>query len=707
LHRANLKNDSRDLNPDTLEAHYVEYHLPSRKPTPSTVLPNETPLLPSGPNEEEEDIYGYSGDEDDNAQNNREVASAVQASEQPPRVESPMELPFEDSLADTPYPYDAESPEDNDNNSGSRKGRTAVASGDQVVEGEEIALISADDMASEGDLAFSPQFFIPESTPDSISSDNSSPINTQANQGMGEILESNLLANRGEPMQVDGDLYREVMNNVEGGAVMETINPILLLPDLPTSNPEPVDTEDSPLSIMSDSEFFELERKIASLKPSYLEAAPGEVDGSGQDAGEAEVIIISSDDSSSDLGDYGYSYSDSEASPITSLPLNRAGQMADPEAIIISSDDSSSEGGPTPPKETDFIARPLNTPVAEVLHDTTGTRLLTVDINVMLAVIAPLHRQVPRLWSVGYENYFISMASDFIYEHYPRDTLLPAKNYCEKQVIVFLPPPMERLEAEEGAFEPLSHIDSGPDEGGSDMRLNKFCDCRIDIGEIPLVECRRSNNIEGQLFIKSVLSSEPLEDKDLSDRFNFSSNSYTNAYFVPEPTPDTDSISSDNSSPINTQADQDEEAGKPEVTLISADDMASEGDLAFSPQFFIPESTPDSISSNNSSPINTQANQGMGEILESNLLANRGEPMQVDEDLYREVMNNVEGGAVMETINPILLLPDLPTSNPEPVDTEDSPLSIMPDSEFFELEREISKLGKYISRGKKGQSSSK
>ena len=268
---ANLNNDSTDLNPRTLEAHYVEYDLPSRRPTPSTNLPNETPLHPSGSNEEEEDIYGYSGDEDNNAQNNREVASAVQASEQPPTVESPMELPFEDSFADAPYPYEAESPKDNDNNSGSRKGRTAVASGDQVVEGEEIALISADDMTSEGDLAFSPQFFIPESTPDSISSDNSSPINTQANQGMGEILESNLV-NRDEPMQVDEDLYREVMNNVVGEATMETINPILLLPDLPTSNPEPVDTEDSPLStedsplsMMSDSEFFELEREISKL----------------------------------------------------------------------------------------------------------------------------------------------------------------------------------------------------------------------------------------------------------------------------------------------------------------------------------------------------------------------------------------------------------------------------------------------------------
>nr|QID41915.1 LV-uORF [Fusarium cerealis] len=747
LQVANLNNDSTDLNPRTLEAHYVEYDLPSRRPTPSTNLPNETPLHPSGSNEEEEDIYGYSGDEDNNAQNNREVASAVQASEQPPlhpsgsneeeediygysgdednnaqnnrevasavqaseqppTVESPMELPFEDSFADAPYPYEAESPKDNDNNSGSRKGRTAVASGDQVVEGEEIALISADDMASEGDLAFSPQFFIPESTPDSISSDNSSPINTQANQGMGEILESNLV-NRDEPMQVDGDLYREVMNNAVGEAVMESINPILLLPDLPTSNPEPVDTEDSPLStevsplsMMSDSEFFELERQIASLKPSYLEADPGEVDGSGQDAADPEAIIISSDDSSSDSGDYGNNYS--EASPITSLPGNRAGQMADPEAIIRSSDDSSSEGGPTPPKETDFIARPLNTPVAEVIHDRTGTRLLTVDIHTMLTVIGPPNAPEPRLWSVGNANYYLSMAPDFFYEHYPRGTeVMPPNNYPSQQINVYIPPPKDKLRCE------------------SDGRIGEICICRAEFATVvPLVNYPRSSYIEGALFMKSVLSSEPLGDKDLSDgfnlsdRLNFSSNSYTNAYFAPEPTPDTDSISSDNSSPINMQANQ-EEAGKPEVTLISADDMISEGDLAFSPQFFIPESTPDSISSDNSSPINTQANQGMGEILESNLV-NRDEPMQVDEDLYREVMNNVVGEATMETINPILLLPDLPTSNPEPVDTEDSPLStedsplsMMSDSEFFELEREISKLGKSIGRDKKGQSSYK
>ena len=108
-----------------------------------------------------------------------------------------------------------------------------------------------------------------------------------------------------------------------------------------------------------------------------------------------------------------------------------------------------------------------------------------------------------------------------------------------------------------------------------------------------------------------------------------------------------------------------------------------------------------------------QANEEVGEILGSNLL-NRGEAMEVDADLYREVMMNVEGQAVMETINPILLLPDLPISNPDPVECEDSPpskedspLSDMSDREFFELEQEILNLGKSIGRGNKGQSSTK
>ena len=236
-----------------------------------TVPPNVTPLLARKAIEEEEDLYGYSGDEEDNGKKNRKVAIARRGSDKPRTVESPMELSFEDNLADMPYSYGGESSEVNDSNSGPPH-CTGVASADQVGEGEpEVTLISADDIASEGDLAFSPQFFIPESTPDSISSYNYSPINMQANEEVGEILGSNLL-NRGEAMEVDADLYREVMMNVEGQAVMETINPILLLPDLPISNPGPVECEDSPpskedspLSDMSDSEFFELEQEILNL----------------------------------------------------------------------------------------------------------------------------------------------------------------------------------------------------------------------------------------------------------------------------------------------------------------------------------------------------------------------------------------------------------------------------------------------------------
>jgi hypothetical protein len=321
---------------------------------------------------------------------------------------------------------------------------------------------------------------------------------------------------------------------------------------------------------------------------------------------------------------------------------------------------------------------------------------------------------------VGYENYFISMASDLIYEHYPIDTVIPANNYQSKLITVYVPPAMKTSDAEDGAYGPPCRWGGPcPFESEHDRVHNKICDCSGNIVEfVHLVKLPRSNDIEGELFIKSVLSSEPLAGRDVMNRSNFSSDSYTKAYFVPEPSPDcsisseNSSISSDNSSPINTQANQ-EETGEPEVTLISADDIASEGDLAFSPQFFIPESTPDSISSYNYSPINMQANEEVGEILGSNLL-NRGEAMEVDADLYREVMMNVEGQAVMETINPILLLPDLPISNPDPVECEDSPpskedspLSDMSDREFFELEQEILNLGKSIGRGNKGQSSTK
>ena len=247
-----------------------------------TVPPNVTPLLARKAIEEEEDLYGYSGDEQDKGKKNRKVAIAGQGSDKPRTVESPRELSFEYNLADTPYPNGGEGSEVNDSNSGPPH-CTGVASADQVGEGEpEVTLISADDIASEGDLAFSPQFFIPESTPDSISSYNYSPINMQANEEVGEILGSNLL-NRGEAMEVDADLYREVMMNAEGQAVMETINPILLLPDLPISNSDPVECEDSPpskedspLSDMSDREFFELEEEILNLGKSIGRGKKGQ-----------------------------------------------------------------------------------------------------------------------------------------------------------------------------------------------------------------------------------------------------------------------------------------------------------------------------------------------------------------------------------------------------------------------------------------------
>jgi hypothetical protein len=98
------------------------------------------------------------------------------------------------------------------------------------------------------------------------------------------------------------------------------------------------------------------------------------------------------------------------------------------------------------------------------------------------------------------------------------------------------------------------------------VRMGIYCDCCGNDGHIiPLDYYRRTSYIEGALFMKSVLSSEPLGDKDLSDRFNFYSNINSNASFVAEPTPDTDSISSDNSSSINTQ-----------VFIVLTSDMSSD-----------------------------------------------------------------------------------------------------------------------------------
>ena len=135
-------------------------------------------IIPSRPIyvDEDEDIYGYSGDEDDNSA----VAgpSAVQAAEQPEAIvateDSPMELPLEDSPGYMPYSEEAESPNDNASDSSDS---TVVPSAGQVGESEEVTLVSADDICREE--APSPHFFIPEPTPEYIPSDSYSPINTQ------------------------------------------------------------------------------------------------------------------------------------------------------------------------------------------------------------------------------------------------------------------------------------------------------------------------------------------------------------------------------------------------------------------------------------------------------------------------------------------------------------------------------------------------
>ncbi|KAM0276555.1 hypothetical protein ACHAO9_012645, partial [Fusarium lateritium] len=90
-------------------------------------------IIPSRPMDvdEDEDIYGYSGDEDDNSA----VAgpSVVQAGEQPEAIvateDSLMELPLEDSPGYMPYSEEVESPDDNASDSSHS---TVVPSAGQV-----------------------------------------------------------------------------------------------------------------------------------------------------------------------------------------------------------------------------------------------------------------------------------------------------------------------------------------------------------------------------------------------------------------------------------------------------------------------------------------------------------------------------------------------------------------------------------------------
>jgi len=161
---------------------------------------------------------------------------------------------------------------------------------DKFSSGEsEVALISADDISKDYtpiDGAPSPQFFIPESSPASIPIDSYSPRDSQE---VGDTLEPNLLNREVEALprgETDANLAREVMiySNLGNQAVVETIDPILLLPSqlLPIQaiNPEPVEAEDSPLSSIGDEELSKLEQEVYNreeLTPSMEEEASGEV----------------------------------------------------------------------------------------------------------------------------------------------------------------------------------------------------------------------------------------------------------------------------------------------------------------------------------------------------------------------------------------------------------------------------------------------
>ena len=271
----------------------------------------------------------------------------------------------------------------------------------------EVTLISADDISKDyisRDGAPSPQFFIPEPSEDNISSMSYSPKYTQANQEQtGQILEPNLL-NR-EAREIDANLAREVMMNANLGdqTVVETIDPILLLPILP-SNPEPVEAEDSPLSSMGDEELSKLEQEIFNRDISMEEEASGKtidpfIPLAAVEVRDPEVIIISSDDSSSE---------DTSSPPALV-------EVGDPEAIIISSDDSSSEA-PSPEAYDDNLRY-----VAEAIHRERGYKYLTVAIDRMLAVMTPVRGGIePRL--LGVENnrcYYVEMTIDTNYRVFP------------------------------------------------------------------------------------------------------------------------------------------------------------------------------------------------------------------------------------------------------------------------------------------------
>ena len=273
----------------------------------------------------------------------------------------------------------------------------------------EVTLISADDISRDyisRDGAPSPQFFIPEPSEDNISSMSYSPKYTQANlEQTGQILEPNLLNREELAPEIDANLAREVMMNADLGnqTVVETIDPIILLPILP-SNLEPVEAEDSPLSSIGDEELSKLEQEIFNQDISMEEEASVKtidpfIPLAAVEVRDPEVIIISSDDSSSE---------DTSSPP---APV----EVGDPEAIIISSDDSSSEA-PSPEAYDDNLRY-----VAEAIHRERGYKYLTVAIDRMLAVMTPVRGGIePRL--LGVENnrcYYVEMTIDTNYRVFP------------------------------------------------------------------------------------------------------------------------------------------------------------------------------------------------------------------------------------------------------------------------------------------------
>jgi hypothetical protein len=165
-----------------------------------------------------------------------------------------------------------------------------------------------------------------------------------------------------------------------------------------------VEAEDSPLSSIGDEELSKLEQEIFNRDISMEEEASVEtidpfIPPAAVEVRDPEVIIISSDDSSSE----------------DTYSLTAPVEEGDPEAIIISSDDSSSQA-PSPEAYDDNLRY-----VAEAIHHETGYKYLTVAIDRMLAVMTPIRSGTkPRL--LGVENnmyYYVEMTINTNYRVFP------------------------------------------------------------------------------------------------------------------------------------------------------------------------------------------------------------------------------------------------------------------------------------------------